>query len=49
MVAAKAMDLPADVLQRLLLFMNPWVGQSVDRVYELAELYGEISVDAARR
>jgi hypothetical protein len=48
-VAAKAMNLPADVLQRMLLFMNPRVGESVDRVYELAELYSEISVDAARR
>jgi hypothetical protein len=48
-VAAKAMDLPADVVQRVLLFMNPRIGQSVDRVYELAELYGEISVHAARR
>jgi len=48
-VAAKAMNLPADVLQRILLFMNPVVGQSVDRVYALAALYGEISSDAARR
>jgi hypothetical protein len=48
-VVAKAMDLPADVVQRVLLFMNPRIGQSVDRVYELAELYGEISVNAARR
>ena len=48
-VAAKAMDLPADVLQRMLLFINPRVGQSVQRVYQLAELYGEISVEAARR
>jgi hypothetical protein len=48
-VAAKAMALPADVLQRMLLFVNPHIGQSVDRVYELAELYGEIGVDAARR
>jgi len=48
-VAAKAMDLPTDVLQRMLLFMNPRVGQSVERVYELAALYGEITVDAARR
>ena len=48
-VAAKAMDLPADVVQRLLLFMNPRIGQSVDRVYQLAELYREIAVDAARR
>jgi hypothetical protein len=48
-VAAKAMELPADVLQRMLLFMNPRVGQSVDRVYELAALFGDISVEAARR
>jgi hypothetical protein len=48
-VAAKAMEVPADVLQRILLFMNPRVGQSVERVYQLAELYSEISVDAARR
>ena len=48
-VAAKAMSLPADVVQRMLLFVNPRVGQSIDRVYELAELYGEITVDAARR
>ena len=48
-VAAKALNLPSDVLQRMLLFMNPHVGQSVDRVYQLTELYGEISIDAARR
>jgi hypothetical protein len=48
-VAAKAMNLPADVVQRLLLFINPVIGQSVDRVYQLATLYGEITVDAARR
>ncbi len=47
--AAKAMALPSDVLQRMLLFVNPQVGQSVDRVYELAALYSEISIDAARR
>lgn len=48
-VAAKAMTLPADVLQRIVLFMNPRVGQSIDRVYELSSLYSEISVEAARR
>jgi hypothetical protein len=47
--AAKAINMPADVLQRVLLFLNPSVGQSVDRVYELATLYDEISADAARR
>lgn len=48
-VAAKALRLPADVLQRMLLFLNPRVGRSVDRVYKLASLYGEITVDAALR
>jgi hypothetical protein len=48
-VAAKAMNIPGDILQRIVLFMNPRVGQSVDRVYELSALYREISVDAARR
>jgi hypothetical protein len=47
--AAKAMGLPADVLQRIVLFMNPRVGQSVDRVYELSALYRDISVEAAQR
>jgi hypothetical protein len=48
-VAAKAMGLPAEVLQRVLLFWSPWVGQPVDRICELADLYDEISTDAARR
>jgi hypothetical protein len=45
--AAKALQVPDDVLQRMLLFMNPRVGQSVDRVYELAALFGDISTEAA--
>jgi hypothetical protein len=48
-VAAKAIDMPSEVLQRVLLFLNPKIGQSVDRVYELATLHSEISADAARR
>jgi hypothetical protein len=48
-VAAKALNLPVDVLQRMLLFMNPWAGQRVDRIYELSKLYAEISMDSARR
>jgi len=47
--AAKAMNMPAEALQRVLLFVNPKIGQSVERVYELATLYNEISMDAARR
>ena len=48
-VGAKAMDLPADALQGLLLFWSRWVGQPVDRICELADLYAEISTDAAYR
>jgi uncharacterized protein (DUF2336 family) len=47
--AAKAMDLPADVIRRILLFMNARGVRSVERVEELSDLYAEISVDAARR
>jgi len=48
-VAAKALALPSDVLQRILLFMNPRVGQSVERVHKLAELAHEITLEGARR
>jgi uncharacterized protein (DUF2336 family) len=42
-VAAKALGLKADVFQRILLFLNPAVGQSVQRVYELSRLFDEIT------
>ncbi len=46
-VAAKALAMPIDMLQRILLFVNPAVGQSVRRVYDLSALNGEISAGAA--
>lgn len=46
-VAAKALGMKADVLQRILLFLNPAIGQSVDRVFELAQLYDDITRSAA--
>lgn len=46
-VAAKALGMPADALQRILLCLNPAIGQSVQRVYALADLYEEIKADAA--
>lgn len=46
-VAAKALGMKAAVLQRVLLFLNPAVGQSVNRVYELAELFDELTREAA--
>ena len=48
-VAAKALGMEAAVLQRILLFLNPVVGQSVERVYNLARLFDEITHAAARR
>lgn len=48
-VAAKALGIPTGALQRILLFLNPAVGQSVQRVYDLSDLYEEMTQDAARR
>ena len=48
-IAAKALAMPADALQRILLCLNPVIGQSVQRVYALADLYEELKSDAAMR
>ena len=48
-VAAKALRLTAAMLQRILLFLNPVIGQSVARVFELAHLYDEMKPTAAER
>lgn len=48
-VAAKALGMKADMLHRILLFLNPAIGQSVQRVYDLARLYDEIAPAAAQR
>ena len=46
-VAAKALGIPRDLLHRILLFVNTAVGHSVERVHALAELYDEMSPQAA--
>ena len=46
-VVAKALGIPRDLLHRILLFVNTAVGHSVERVHALAELYDEISPQAA--
>jgi hypothetical protein len=46
-VAAKVLGMPRDVLYRVLMFLNPAVGHSVERVHALAALYEEIPVAAA--
>lgn len=48
-VAAKALGMKAAVLQRVLLFLNPAVGHSVQRVYDLADLFDELTREAAER
>jgi hypothetical protein len=48
-VAAKALRAPRAVLERILLFVNPQIGQSVQRVHELATRYDEISLEGAQR
>ena len=46
-VACKALGMPPAALQRVLLFLNPAIGQSVGRVYELAKLFDDLSLEAA--
>src|SRR5581483_9191347 len=49
LVAAKALGMNIEALQRILLFLNPTIGQSVRRIFELCRLYGDISSAAAER
>jgi uncharacterized protein (DUF2336 family) len=46
-VAAKALQMPSDVLLRVLLFLNPVIGHSVERVFDLVDLYDRLSPEAA--
>ena len=46
-VAAKALSVARDMLYRILLFVNPTVGHSVERVHALAELYDDVTLQAA--
>ena len=48
-VAAKALGIKAEVLQRILLFLNPVIGQSAQRIYELSRLYDELEPGAVDR
>lgn len=49
LVAAKALAMPSVVLQRVLLFLNPAIGESVQRVFDLAALYERLSAQAAEK
>jgi hypothetical protein len=45
--AARALDMPAPVFQRVLLFLKPEIGNSVHTVYRLARLYDCLSERSA--
>jgi hypothetical protein len=47
-VVARALGMPLAVLQRILMFLNPAIGHSVRRVYDLSDLYEQVSPAAAR-
>ena len=49
LVVAQALGMPADVLQRILLCLNPAISHSVLRVYELSMLYEEMAPQSASR
>ena len=45
--AARALDMPADAFQRVLLFLNPEFGASVHHVYRLSRLYDRLTERSA--
>jgi hypothetical protein len=47
LVAARTLALRRDVLYRILMFVNPAVGHSVERVHRLAALYDALEAQAA--
>ncbi|MBX9829491.1 MAG: hypothetical protein K2Y27_31445 [Xanthobacteraceae bacterium] len=48
-VAAAALQMPAAVLARILLCLNPVISRSVQRVYDLTQLHEELKAEAALR
>jgi hypothetical protein len=46
-IVAKALAAATDSLVRILLFLNPRIGQSVERVFSLVDLYEQLSSQAA--
>jgi hypothetical protein len=45
--AARALDMPAAVFQRVLLFLKPEFGESVNQVYRLSRMYDRLSERSA--
>jgi hypothetical protein len=49
LIVAKALDMPSDVLQRILLLVNPAIGMSVRRVFDLSAMYEILGQQSALR
>lgn len=49
LVVARALSMPIDVVQRILLLLNPAIGTSVRRVFDLTALYENLPTQAALR
>jgi hypothetical protein len=49
LIVAKALDMPSDVLQRILLLVNPAIGMSVRRVFDLSAMYETLGQQSALR
>jgi hypothetical protein len=47
LVAMKALGMSSDTLLRVLLFLNPVIGHSVERVFDLVNLFDRLSAEAA--
>jgi hypothetical protein len=48
-IAAKSLGMTAAVLQRVLLFLNPDIGQSVERVHDLSRFFDDLAQESADR
>lgn len=48
-IAARALGMSASVLHRILLLLNPAIGQSIERVYDLARLFDDLTFAASEQ
>jgi hypothetical protein len=46
-VSARALLMPTDMFQRILMFLNPAIGHSATRVYELSDLFATLPLPSA--
>ena len=49
LVAGKALAMPSVTIQRILMFVDPAIGESVQRFFDLAGFYERLSADAAHK